>query len=525
MNVCRIEHKTVVKHMRVKIIAILALALMLNSFCCFSRAATVMVDENTPMILVSDAEGGVGDQVTVTISLKNNPGIISMTLDVMYDLRYLKLISVEDSGMIPGALHENNGIITEDTQTPPYTLSWANDSATENYTSDGTLVTLTFEILADLENEGMCEVTVAYSLADYDIYDCDLIPVEFSVSSGMVRVAAVDKEPSIMISNAEAARGEIVDITISLKNNPGIVSMTLDVHYDPQVMKLLSVTDSGLLPGAAHEDGGIISDDMKAPPYTLAWVNDEAVKSYTEEGILAVLRFQVLEDAASGESSTISVSYDLENYDIYNQELKPIAFAVTNGSVFVTCNHCYVPQITEPTCTEKGYTTYTCTTCGDSYVDDYVDTTGHTYENGICTACGQEKPVTVTAYGSIPYSVDGRIVTVTHMAACVVGYWDETAEQYIAIAATANADGSYSFDTAGRESVVLLVIGDIDGDGQLMMADKTLLDDYLGGKSLTALQQFSADVNENGKINSADRILLARALMPVTSPIYKPFVW
>lgn len=38
--------------------------------------------------------------------------------------------------------------------------------------------------------------------------------------------------------------------------------------------------------------------------------------------------------------------------------------------------HSYKSEITAPTCTEKGYTTYTCT-CGDSYVDDYTDELGH----------------------------------------------------------------------------------------------------------------------------------------------------
>ena len=41
--------------------------------------------------------------------------------------------------------------------------------------------------------------------------------------------------------------------------------------------------------------------------------------------------------------------------------------------------HSHEAVVTEPTCTEKGYTTYTCA-CGDSYVDDYVDATGHSYE-------------------------------------------------------------------------------------------------------------------------------------------------
>lgn len=35
--------------------------------------------------------------------------------------------------------------------------------------------------------------------------------------------------------------------------------------------------------------------------------------------------------------------------------------------------------IIPPTCTEQGYTTYTCE-CGESYIDDYVDETGHNHE-------------------------------------------------------------------------------------------------------------------------------------------------
>ena len=45
----------------------------------------------------------------------------------------------------------------------------------------------------------------------------------------------------------------------------------------------------------------------------------------------------------------------------------------------------------EPTCTEQGYTTYTCD-CGESYVGDYVDAVGHAYENGVCTVCGAADP-------------------------------------------------------------------------------------------------------------------------------------
>ena len=48
--------------------------------------------------------------------------------------------------------------------------------------------------------------------------------------------------------------------------------------------------------------------------------------------------------------------------------------------VLVGCSHehNYTEEVTAPTCTEKGFTTYTCE-CGESYTDNEVAATGHTY--------------------------------------------------------------------------------------------------------------------------------------------------
>ena len=57
--------------------------------------------------------------------------------------------------------------------------------------------------------------------------------------------------------------------------------------------------------------------------------------------------------------------------------------------------HRYTAAVTAPTCTAEGYTTYTCTVCAYSYRADPVSTVAHSYQDGICAACGDVQTYTV----------------------------------------------------------------------------------------------------------------------------------
>ncbi len=56
--------------------------------------------------------------------------------------------------------------------------------------------------------------------------------------------------------------------------------------------------------------------------------------------------------------------------------------------------HSYTDVVTDPTCTEQGYTTHTCSVCGDVYTDTYTAALGHDFtdyvsdENATCTVDG-----------------------------------------------------------------------------------------------------------------------------------------
>jgi len=50
--------------------------------------------------------------------------------------------------------------------------------------------------------------------------------------------------------------------------------------------------------------------------------------------------------------------------------------------------HSYEAVVTPPTTTEQGYTTYTCTACGNSYVGDYTEELGYVYKVSFCVPTG-----------------------------------------------------------------------------------------------------------------------------------------
>ena len=103
---------------------------------------------------------------------------------------------------------------------------------------------------------------------------------------------------------------------------------------------------------------------------------------------------------------------------------------------YVSHTHSYKDVVTAPTCTEKGYTTHTCS-CGDSYVDTYTDALGHAWDEGkvtkpatetedgvktfTCTRCGETKTETIPATG---------VMDVTKMFTDVSHSWADDGIQY-----------------------------------------------------------------------------------------------
>ncbi len=120
-------------------------------------------------------------------------------------------------------------------------------------------------------------------------------------------------------------------------------------------------------------------------------------------------------------SVTLTLTKPDTSYNVYltvynrkYQDYSSSAFATFRCIRETAHEHSYTAVVTAPTCTAKGYTTHTCS-CGDSYVDTYVDALGHAWDNGTvtkpatateagiktytCTRCGETKTETIPAGG------------------------------------------------------------------------------------------------------------------------------
>ena len=105
-------------------------------------------------------------------------------------------------------------------------------------------------------------------------------------------------------------------------------------------------------------------------------------------------------DPSTGAMATGTVEIDGATYDFGTDGVLVVDTTCaheshdTDGHCIVCredVGHNYTSVITGATCTEQGYTTYSCS-CGHTYVGDYTATTGHTYVDGYCEVCEEPDP-------------------------------------------------------------------------------------------------------------------------------------
>ena len=244
--------------------------------------------------------------------------------------------------------------------------------------------------------------------------------VIFALAASMLVSTAFAAGTAIYVESANAKAGEEVTIDVSISGNTGFAAAKVQLVYDSSVLTLKSITPGLLAGGAVNNAKGLV---------TFA-----SATEVTDNGVLMSATFAVAADAPDG---VASVSVNVSR--LANTASEPLNPSVSAGGVSVKNPHThnYNKVVTAPTCTEKGYTTYTCA-CGDSYKDDYKEALGHKWDNGTvttpategkpgvrtykCTVCGETKTEEIpaldhthkyTSTGTAPTCTEDGYITYT----------------------------------------------------------------------------------------------------------------
>ena len=478
------------------------------------------VPSDAPQIVVGSKTTMAGNTVTVDVSLKNNPGIISMMLHLSYD-DALTLVSIGDTGLMPGRVH---GDVTD-------TLFWDSGTSTENLTVNGVIATLTFKVDENAE-PGEYGIRFTYNNDESDIINADFEPVDFAVVNGKIKVSNVIIG-DVDMSGSVNAKDRVV-LGRYLTHWPGFDDTTCsvlaaDVNGDGKVNALdrvilgrylthwpgyeeLPYTTKGdsqfaisgvqrtgeapqiIVDSASAEPGetftvnvslannpGVISmmlhlsyDDALTlinigdtglfpgrvhgdVTDVLFWDYGTSSQNFTGNGVIATLTFTLSEEAEPGEYH-ICLSYDNAEGDIINIDFEPVEFAVQNGAVTVAAAQPEMHTVT---------------------FKDWNGTVLKTQE--VQHGGDAEAPADPTRVG---YTFTG---------------WDKA---FTNITADLVVTAQYE------------MLGDVDGDGNVSMADAlTIL--RMAMDILPVENQQIADVDGDGFITSMDALLALRFAMHI----------
>lgn len=151
--------------------------------------------------------------------------------------------------------------------------------------SDGASKTITsgFTVSSpDMSTAGIKTVTVTYEGKT----------ATFSIT---VKKAVSQTSAQYKISGATATAGSIVEVYISIENNPGIITLRNKVEYDTSVLELVKAEDMKLLAGYTTPSPTLDS------PYTLRWADSLATQNNSENGNIAKLTFKIKDDIPTGD--------------------------------------------------------------------------------------------------------------------------------------------------------------------------------------------------------------------------------
>ncbi len=151
-----------------------------------------------------------------------------------------------------------------------------------------------------------------------------------NITSNLTVTATYEKnytEPTFAVQSVTVNAGDTVTLAINVKNNLGILAMTLCLTYDDSVLDLISASNGTALSMLTMTPSKTLSSGCK-----FAWDGVEITEDDVIDGEILVLTFAISDSAAKG-TYDIVVSYT--EGDIYDNDINPLSFEIENGTITV----------------------------------------------------------------------------------------------------------------------------------------------------------------------------------------------
>lgn len=140
------------------------------------------MESTSPEIIVDSIEAKPGDEIQIPVSIKNNPGILGMTLTLYYDENQCTLEKVENGAALNGILD----FTTSKTLNSGARFVWDGVEISNDDVKDGEIIILTFKI-DENAHDGSCPITLKYF--EDDIIDNNLSGIYPYIKNGEIKIS------------------------------------------------------------------------------------------------------------------------------------------------------------------------------------------------------------------------------------------------------------------------------------------------------------------------------------------------
>lgn len=215
---------------------ILTLILSLTTiFAMSTMSLSVTAKTVVPTITLESIEAKKGQNVSVKVSIENNPGIWGMDLKIAYDKAALTLTSVDN-----GDFYQDGEWTKGNLNGDVYILSYEASGFDNITTQSGILATLNFKV-SDTAKAGDYAIKATYKAGD--IINVSFDEIDFTVVSGGI---------------------SITDMIYGDVNNDGSVTVLDATMLQKYLAGLVSFSDEQLAVADTNGDGNITVLDATA---------------------------------------------------------------------------------------------------------------------------------------------------------------------------------------------------------------------------------------------------------------------